>query len=532
MRRNSVFKKTVKRFSVSFLSCAMAVTLMPNVSFAKEIEDGEATEYVDILEDVDVTDDASTLENIEPTEDVDAIDDLEIEEIINGEYYTGIPDVTMRGYHIGGTPNNLKFSCVSGSHLSIDRWVVNEVLNSNGDIRRLDGNEQFTNAKQYQIELYFKADNGYEIDASKFTSEYAKLNGNKFPSPCMFVPEALGAGKALIKWYTPTALSVDEMDLVKIDSANAVLQSPIYAGNSFSRTVVNDASLPYKASVVVTGGNSIFDVTANQYLKSGAKYIEGHKYRVNMKFTANDGYKFTDNTKFSVQDVASSRFGNSNTITSVTVQAIIECKAKPQTPENIPAPKSANIYLDSVTRDKVTAHLTSDVTDKSKYEYSWYALKDGESNWVCVSDWKLGDEWLRWTPNSWGEYKIIGKIRAKGMNGTAIQTKEADASFHPYIKGKCQMPYTGKGGGYLIGVESYENPNQSYKYEMLILDCTLLAAGKDAWIYTTGQCGVSEGNALWTIWQPQYGYYWTLFRVFDGNGTMIDQACYGFVNAY
>ena len=67
---------------------------------------------------------------------------------------------------------------------------------------------------------------------------------------------------------------------------------------------------------------------------------------------------------------------------------------------------------------------------------------------------------------------------------------------------------------------------------MLILDCTLLAEGKDAWIYTTGRCGVAEGNALWTVWQPQYGYYWTLFRVYDANGEMIDQDCYGFVNAY
>ncbi len=100
-----------------------------------------------------------------------------------------------------------------------------------------------------------------------------------------------------------------------------------------------------------------------------------------------------------------------------------------------------------------------------------------------------------------------------------------------YIKGICQMPYTGEGGGYLIGIESYDNPNQSYQYEMLILDCTLYAQGLPAWIYTTGKCG-APGNCLWTIWQPQYGYYWTLFRVFDANGNMLDQECYGFANVY
>lgn len=98
------------------------------------------------------------------------------------------------------------------------------------------------------------------------------------------------------------------------------------------------------------------------------------------------------------------------------------------------------------------------------------------------------------------------------------------------IKGKCQIPYTGTGGGYLIGFESYDNPNQSYSYEMLILDCTLLAQGLPAWVYTTGRCSVESGNALWTVWQPQYGYYWTLFRLYDENGNIIDEQCYGFEN--
>ncbi|MBQ9234422.1 MAG: hypothetical protein IJ167_10385 [Lachnospiraceae bacterium] len=119
-------------------------------------------------------------------------------------------------------------------------------------------------------------------------------------------------------------------------------------------------------------------------------------------------------------------------------------------------------------------------------------------------------------------YLTIGKY--EGRQG--VEEK------HPYIKGKCQMPYTGEGGGYLIGVESYDNPNQSYRYEMLILDCSLLAEDKPAWIYTTGQIAVEQGCALWTIWQPQYGYYWTLFRVYDGDGNLLDEACYGFVNAY
>ena len=94
------------------------------------------------------------------------------------------------------------------------------------------------------------------------------------------------------------------------------------------------------------------------------------------------------------------------------------------------------------------------------------------------------------------------------------------------------MPYTGRGGGYLIGFETYSNPNQSYSYEMLILDCNLYQQGKDAWVYSTGKCKVAQGNALWTIWQPQYGYYWTLFRLYDKKGNLIDEVCYGFQNVF
>ena len=109
--------------------------------------------------------------------------------------------------------------------------------------------------------------------------------------------------------------------------------------------------------------------------------------------------------------------------------------------------------------------------------------------------------------------------------------EEKLAKCRPIIKGKCQMPYSGEQGtGYLIGVESYDNPGQKYQYEMLILDCTLLAQGKPAWTYTTGKFTVSQGNAGWCIWTPQYGYYWTLFRVYDENGVLIDEQCYGFEN--
>ena len=188
------------------------------------------------------------------------------------------------------------------------------------------------------------------------------------------------------------------------------------------------------------------------------------------------------------------------------------------------------IYISKADQTGVTAIMDVQLDgDASGVDYSWYATKDNGATWIRVADWN-GNRFINWTPKESGDYILVGKVRKNGDDAGAI-SKAANFTFHPAIKGICQMPYTGEGGGYLIGVESYDNPGNAYSYEMLILDCTLLAQNKPAWVYTTGQCKTS-GSCLWTIWQPQYGYYWTLFRIYDENGTMIDEKCYPFVNAY
>ena len=95
------------------------------------------------------------------------------------------------------------------------------------------------------------------------------------------------------------------------------------------------------------------------------------------------------------------------------------------------------------------------------------------------------------------------------------------------------MPYWGEGGGYLIGFESFDNPNQEYQYEMFVMDLSLFSSGAPIpWVYRTGAITLTEGKTLWTIWQPEYGYYLTLFRLYDKDGRIIDEVCYGFANAY
>lgn len=191
-----------------------------------------------------------------------------------------------------------------------------------------------------------------------------------------------------------------------------------------------------------------------------------------------------------------------------------------------------SLNISEKNRSQVKAGCTSEAVFDGNIQYRWVAYRKNSEETVVIQDWKTGASSINWTPDCFGEYVITAQTRLEEYP-EFVTSEETDAfEYNPHIKGKCQMPYNGEGGGFLIGVESYENPKQAYQYEMLILDCTLLAEGKPAWVYTTGKYKVSEGNAAWCIWQPEYGYYWTLFRVYDAKGNMIDQACYPFENIY
>lgn len=192
---------------------------------------------------------------------------------------------------------------------------------------------------------------------------------------------------------------------------------------------------------------------------------------------------------------------------------------------------SSGLYVVEHNNRHILVGMVTTVSNPADLEYRWLAYRTDTGAWSEIQGWAANNEWLDWAPDLSGQYILIGQARVIG-NEDSVAEAEIGIEHRKQIKGKCQMPYIGEGGGYLIGVESFDNPNQSYQYELLILDCTLLAQNKPAWIYTTGKIKVNEGNALWTIWQPKYGYYWTLFRVYDENGTMLDEECYGFENAY
>ncbi len=193
---------------------------------------------------------------------------------------------------------------------------------------------------------------------------------------------------------------------------------------------------------------------------------------------------------------------------------------------------ASGVYVASHTKDTIVVGLVAEPSKTADLEYRWLVCDTSvDSNaWTEIQGWTKNNEWLTWKPGKTGDYVIVGQVRVVGNEESQSQAS-VGIPHHAQIKGKCQMPYTGEGGGYLIGIESYDNPNQEYTYELLVLDCTLLAEGKDAWVWTTGRCKVPE-TSFWAVWQPQYGYYWTLFRVYDKDGNLIDQECYPFVNAY
>ncbi len=186
-----------------------------------------------------------------------------------------------------------------------------------------------------------------------------------------------------------------------------------------------------------------------------------------------------------------------------------------------------NGFNSSSNAFEFTAYHSASASDgKSSLDYAWFIEKDGVTS--QIKNWTTGDSSVSINADMgiYGEVKLIGKVRVSN-NTSSVAESSVNVEIHPYLKGTCQMPYSG--GGFLIGLEKYPNTPKAVKCKMLVLNCTYLAAGLDPWVYQTEYCGFSN-NGMWTIWAPEYGYFWTLFRIYDENNNIIDEKCYGFVN--
>lgn len=193
---------------------------------------------------------------------------------------------------------------------------------------------------------------------------------------------------------------------------------------------------------------------------------------------------------------------------------------------------SSRLQLVSHTNNQIVCRMDAVTDKKANIKYRWLIYDIALGSWTVEADWRENYQWLIWTPQKEGEYLILCEVET--VSGSAKDSAVIGCVHSIYrdvkITGKCQMPYTGPGGGYLIGVETNKNPGQKLQYELLIMDCSLYAEGKPPWVWSTGKINVGEGNAFWAVWQPKYGYYWTYFRVYDENGNLIDDQCYGFAN--
>lgn len=217
--------------------------------------------------------------------------------------------------------------------------------------------------------------------------------------------------------------------------------------------------------------------------------------------------------------------GNTNSVKTATTGYQYGNAINP--PEPAPAVSglsSVGIYLWQYENGLIEGGaVVNDGIDKSQLSYRWLVYDVKNNQWIQAGDWSA-DYGIHYSPSSSGDYLVYCEV--KDAQGTVVNTT-VGVNYRHAIEAICQMPDPA-GNGYLIGIQSFNN--LGYYYEMQILDCNLYVQGKDAWIYTTGKCG-TQGNTLWTTWQPVPGYYWTLFNLYDASGNLVDQQCYGFTNA-
>lgn len=183
---------------------------------------------------------------------------------------------------------------------------------------------------------------------------------------------------------------------------------------------------------------------------------------------------------------------------------------------------STGIYVMSYSETNIKCGLVVNATAATVLEYRWMGYSFETGKWFVISDWISNNPWLDYSPRQYGDIFIVGQVRIPSQRDNIYQST-CGIKAHPYINGICQMPNPYPEGGVLIGISSYDNPEQRYSYELVVYDCSL-----GTWNYSTGKMKVSSGSSLWTVWKPRYGYYVTLFRVYDGDGEIIDEKCFSF----
>jgi len=277
---------------------------------------------------------------------------------------------------------------------------------------------------------------------------------------------------------------------------------------------ISHDSRPYRVYTSTLAGGKI---TTNQVYAN-----QGDGITISIK--PDPGYMLSD-ISVSDADDNSVFLTNSYTFTMPASDVTINCSFK-LIPTMDPIDPLGISIMHNDARGIEAFLMTSGSVNYSTFEIAWYYSNDGGISYTELSDFQYSNAIIDF-PTQKLNYLIVAKTRVNRDDST-IRYASYSVDANVGIKGICQMPNPG-GSGYLIGIETKYDPDNEYTVEMLILDCSLLAKGEDAWVYTTGRCGTTD-NCLWTVWDPQYGYYWTLFRVYDRNGNLVEEQCYGFEN--
>ncbi len=269
---------------------------------------------------------------------------------------------------------------------------------------------------------------------------------------------------------------------------------------------------------------------------SFTKFEKNYTYALLVEITANDGYRFEHTTtsvpKFAGDVIVDYVEFNGDVYSNsdgTRIWAYI-CVGKAYSPIIV-----NGIYVGANYYNQVLAACSiTDENEGSKLEYLWEAEDERGKSSLIQSFSSANGNCLTWNnPKYYGKVTLRCEVRdvTNPYEYEYCGYTTTEVELHPFISGTCQMPDP-NGNGFLIGLTSYKETEGVY-CELSILDCTLYAQGKPAWVSSTGLVEMVSGDDakyFWTTWAPQYGYYWTLFRVYDKDKKLIDEVCYGFQN--
>lgn len=449
--------------------------------------------------------------------------------------------------------NIYQYDGASGTSYSYAKYFANVFTakaNANG-AEKLEavGIGIFDNNVSYTVDIYTDLTNPSDPSSgTKVASQKGTLAYSGYHTIPLNAPVSIKEGQKFSVVFT-----FDKVSGVYIDRSNVntwiEFVTKEASGTSFYKTAnvgdvwvdaVNDSRSTFRIKAYTSNASLNGEEPLQQIILDKTAITLDKGKTAQLKVTYRPSYTTDDKTiRWSSSNTSVATVDGNGKITAVgsgTATITAACGSKKATCV-VTVTKAAKILSSSIqlishTNNQVICRMDT-VTDKRvNVRYRWMIYDIAQGQWRVEKDWKENDQWLTWCPKKDGEYLILCEVETEG--GDAKDSAVIGYVHRIYsdvkIKGKCQMPYTGSGGGYLIGVETNKNPGQKLQYELLIMDCSLYAQGKPPWVWSTGKISVEQGNAFWAVWQPQYGYYWTYFRVYDENGNLLDDQCYGFAN--